>query len=75
MTFKEWWSKHAIEEADILPILKLSFKELANSAWEAALWNHKEEVARATNRCSLCHGTGIMKGVYDVEKYYKDKEG
>ena len=42
MNFEEWWSRHAIEEAKILPILKLSFKELAKSAWEAALYNNTQ---------------------------------
>lgn len=36
MTFEQWWSKeaHAIEMADVPQILKLSFKELAKSAWQ-----------------------------------------
>uniref|UniRef100_A0A6H1ZWS2 Uncharacterized protein n=1 Tax=viral metagenome TaxID=1070528 RepID=A0A6H1ZWS2_9ZZZZ len=42
MTFEKWWSRHAIEQADILPVLKLSFKELAKSAWEAALYLEDE---------------------------------
>ena len=37
MTFEQWWSRHAIEKAEILPVLKLSFRELAKSAWDAAL--------------------------------------
>ena len=23
--------------------------------------------------CALCHGTGIMPGVHDVEEFYKDE--
>ena len=40
MTFEQWWSQHAIEKAEILPVLKLSFKELAKTAWDAALSNN-----------------------------------
>ncbi len=28
--------------------------------------------SRAADSCTLCHGTGIMPGTHDVEKYYKD---
>lgn len=52
ITFEKWWSRHAIEKAEILPVLKLSFKELAKSAWEAALYNHNEEVKCNCRRCS-----------------------
>ena len=40
MIFEQWWSQHAIEKAEILPVLKLSFKELAKTAWESALFNN-----------------------------------
>lgn len=36
MTFEEWWSEHPIQKSDILPTLKLAFKEVALSAWTAA---------------------------------------
>ena len=26
------------------------------------------------NACSLCHGTGVMPGIHDVEEYYKDEQ-
>jgi len=40
MDFEKWWSNHPITKSTILPIMKMSFKELAKSAWEAALYNN-----------------------------------
>jgi len=37
MKFEEWWKEHPIEKSDILPILKLAFKEVAISAWMDAV--------------------------------------
>ena len=50
MKFDEWWSRHAINKSDILPILKMSFKELAKSAWEAALYSSDVEICEGCNR-------------------------
>ena len=47
MTFEQWWARHSIEEADIVPVLKLSFKELSKSAWNAALYNNPPEKINA----------------------------
>ena len=55
MEFEEWWSKHGIEKADILPVLKLSFKELAKSAWESALYNNASQPSVQDGRLKSCH--------------------
>lgn len=34
-----------------------------------------EASTRPDKACALCHGTGIMPGVHDVEEYYKDESG
>ena len=64
MSFEKWWSGHGIEKAEILPVLKLSFKELAKSAWEAALDD------RDKCDCPMCNPETSIEEEQKNDKFY-----